>query len=141
MNSNDKSFSIHGILYENRYCNQEGFSVLFCGGKDKNNNCLNRVFEMKLPSFEVTKFASMVKPRVGARLVVVDSDVMAIGGGWPKHLRKSIIPVEIYFNKIKFWQLQYIQIEEKYCFCLCFFMKKLFVIEGWVNSSNKTLSS
>ena len=130
MNLNDKSFSIHDVLYENRYCNQEGFSILFCGGKDKNNNCLNRVFEMKVPSFKLTKFSSMVKPRIGARLVVVNSDVMAIGGGVSlnEDLRKSTISVEMYSNKMKSWQLQYIQKEEKHFFCTCYFMKKLFVI-------------
>ena len=26
------------VLYENRNCDQEGFSILVCGGKDKNKN-------------------------------------------------------------------------------------------------------
>ena len=42
------------VLYENRYCNQEGFSVLVCGGKDKNKKHLNQDLEVKIPSFEVT---------------------------------------------------------------------------------------
>ena len=29
------------VLYENRYCNQEGFSILACGGIDKNKKRLN----------------------------------------------------------------------------------------------------
>ena len=50
------STSVPKILYENRYCNQEGFSILALGGKDKNNKRLNRVLEIKIPSFKATKF-------------------------------------------------------------------------------------
>ena len=67
-------------MYGNRYCNQDGFSVLVCGGKNKNGKYLNRVLEVKVPSFQITKFASMVKPRYNPGLVVVNSDVMTIGG-------------------------------------------------------------
>ena len=34
------------VLYENRYCNQEGFSILVCGGKDKNGDMTNKVLEL-----------------------------------------------------------------------------------------------
>ena len=49
------------VLYENRYCNQEGFSILACGGLDKNKKCLNQVSEVKFPSFEFTEFYFMGK--------------------------------------------------------------------------------
>ena len=42
------------VLYENRYCNLEGFSILACGGGDKNKKRVNQVLEVKVPSFEVT---------------------------------------------------------------------------------------
>ena len=73
---------------------------------------------MKVPSFELSDFPSMVNPRVGHYLIIVNSDVMAIGGGVSlnENLRNTIIPVEMYSNKKKCWQLQFIQIEEKHCF-------------------------
>ena len=125
MNSSNQSFSTQ-VLYENRYCKQDGFSILICGGKDNNKKYLNIVFEMKVPSFEVCDFPSMINQKAGVRLVVVNSDIMAIGGGvnMSRDLRKVVKPVEIYSNKMKSWQLQYIQIEEKSCFCPCFFLKK-----------------
>ena len=31
------------VLYENRYCNQDDFSVLFCGGKKKSGIVVDTV--------------------------------------------------------------------------------------------------
>ena len=57
MNSKNKisSIDVPKVLYENRYCNQEGFSILVCGGKDRNYKDSNKVLEVKFPSFEVTE--------------------------------------------------------------------------------------
>ena len=44
-------FHVPKVLYENRYCNQEGFSILFCGGKDKNRKITYEVLELEIPSF------------------------------------------------------------------------------------------
>ena len=49
------SIDVQNVLYENRYCNQEGFSILVCGGRDRN-------YEVKIPSLNVTEIPSMVKP-------------------------------------------------------------------------------
>ena len=32
------------VLYENRYCNQDNFSVLVCGGLRKNNKTVESIF-------------------------------------------------------------------------------------------------
>ena len=34
------------ILYENRYCKQDDFSILACGGKDRNKTVVNKVFKL-----------------------------------------------------------------------------------------------
>ena len=132
MNTNNNSFSIHvpQVLYENRYCNQEGFSILVCGGEDKNRNCLNRVLEVKIPSFEVTEVSSMVKPHYNLYLVTNYADLFAIGANTElnESLEKSITSVEIYSDQKKTRQHQYLQIEERYEYCICSFMKKLDVI-------------
>ena len=62
MNSKNKlsPTNVPKVLYENRYCNQEGFSVLVCGGRDKNYNRKRQFFGLKVPKFEVSEFPSMV---------------------------------------------------------------------------------
>ena len=47
------------VLYENRYCNQDDFSILVCGGIDQNNNLVNNVFKLQGPSFECEKYTNM----------------------------------------------------------------------------------
>ena len=62
MSSEDRlSFTyVPKVLYENRYCNQEGFSILACGGGDKNKNkSVNQVLEVIVRSFEITEFPFM----------------------------------------------------------------------------------
>ena len=81
MNEKSKSifFQIPKVLYENRYCNQEGFSILVCGGKDKNGKVTNEVFELEIPSYKVKNFSSMVEPHYYLDLVNIKSDVIAFG--------------------------------------------------------------
>ena len=50
------SFYVPDVLYQNRYCDQEGFSILVCEGKDKRNKPMKKVVEVKVTSFEVTEF-------------------------------------------------------------------------------------
>ena len=132
---------VSDVLYQNRHCNQEGFSVLICGGEDKNKKYSNKVFEVKVPSFEFRELASMVKPRSYLGLIVLNSDIMAIGGlvNVKEDIAKSIKPIEIYSDEIKTWRQQYIQMTERFNFCCCYFMKKMFVIGGWIESSDVCL--
>ena len=46
------TFQVPKILYENRYCNKEGFSILICGGKDKNGKVTNEVLELEISSLK-----------------------------------------------------------------------------------------
>ena len=40
------------ILYENRYCNQEDFSILICAGVNENDRLVKSVFKLQGPNFE-----------------------------------------------------------------------------------------
>ena len=46
------------ILYENRYCNQDDFSILICGGKNENNTVVNSIFQMYGPQLKMTNYMS-----------------------------------------------------------------------------------
>ena len=118
------SFHVPDILYENRYCNQEDFSILVCGGRDKKGKYLNRVWELKLPQFEACGFPFMIKLRYKFSLVNLNNDILALGGdkSYSEVLKKSMKSIEIYSNKTNFWQEQYIQVEEKFNYCVCSFI-------------------
>ena len=47
---NGKSFNVPNVLYENRYCNQDDFSMLVCVGYTNNGGTyeiFNEVYELK----------------------------------------------------------------------------------------------
>ena len=67
------STNVLKILYENRYCNQKGFSILACRETDRNKKSLNQVLEVKTPIFEVSEFPSMVKGYFTTELTTINS--------------------------------------------------------------------
>ena len=140
MNLNNTLFPIHvpSVLYENRYCNQEGFSILVCGGRDRNGNMTNKVLEVKVPSFEVAEFPSMVKPHYSLHLANKNSDIFAIVDNTELHtnLENPITSVEIFSDKNKTWNHHYVKIEEHYYHCILSFMKQMFVIGELIESSD-----
>ena len=70
-----KSFDFPpNVLYENRYCYQDDFSVLVCGGRDKNYKTVESIFKFSFPKFECEEFTSMPNPRKYYTTVVINSD-------------------------------------------------------------------
>ena len=69
----------------------------------------------------------MVKPRYGPKLVVVNLDVMAIGGDmyFNNDLAKSTKSVEIYLNKMKNMATAEDTSRWKFVFLLLFFHQKV----------------
>ena len=110
MHEESKSILFHvpKVLYKNRYCNQEDFSILVCGKKDKNGKNTYEVLELKIPSFKVNKFPSMVEPRYFLKLATIKSDILTVGEKRElnKSLDKSVITVEIYSENYKIWTHQ-----------------------------------
>ena len=65
LNGNQTSlFNVPTVLYENRYCDQDGFSILICGGENGNREAVNDVYQLKWPSFEFIKFPFMLETSV-----------------------------------------------------------------------------
>ena len=145
MHEKNKSiaFQVPKVLYENRYCNQEDFSILVCGGKDKNGKITNEVSELKIPNLKLKKIQSMVKPHSYLDLLVIKSNILAIGHRieLDKSLHDSVLFVEIYSEKTKTWNNQYKKNDETSLFCDVAFMSKLYLIGGWADSCKKSLSS
>ena len=144
MNEKSKSisFQVPKVLYENRYCNQEGFSILICGGKDKNYIHTNEVLELKIPSLKVNNFPFMVEPHYFLNLATIKSDILAVADrrDLNKRLDKSVITVEIFSEKTKTWTHQCVRKDERICFCISASMSKLYIIGGKVTSCRKSLS-
>ena len=94
-------YQVPKVLYENRYCNQEGFSILTCGGYEKNRKITNEVLELEIPSFKEKKFPSMVIPHKSLYLATLKSDVVAVCNRVKlfRNLDGPVRSVEIYSKK------------------------------------------
>ena len=97
------------VLYENRYCNQDNFSVLVCGGfvkrgsKLRINGIVNSVYKLDCPKFESKKYASMPNSLIHCKTAVVNSELFILGGySQNKKLNKLIMK---FCNKNKTWLL------------------------------------
>ena len=56
------------VLYENRYCNQDDFSVLVCGGKNEKNQNMKSVFKLMVLYLNVNILHQCLKHVVIVRL-------------------------------------------------------------------------
>ena len=138
-------FKVSNVLYENRYCDQEGFSVLICGGLNKDGKITNEVLELKIPSFEVKDFPYMVKPHYNLYLATVKSDILAIGDRveFNKSLDESAVFAEVYSEKMKTWSQQnlFYKFDNRTCYCVSSFMNKLYLIGVHIEGNDKSLDS
>ena len=117
------------VLYENRYCNQDEFNFVICGGKSK-GKLTNEVTELKGPDFNTSvQLTSMITPRSCGESAVIGSDIYVLGGydtntGW-------ISSFEMYSTKKKQWKSLTCFTEKKDNYSVCSFMKSVYVIGGY----------
>ena len=63
------------VLYENRYCNQDEFDIVVCGGINENGIPIE-VTKLTGPSFRNSvKLSPMLIPRYSSRTAVVGSNL------------------------------------------------------------------
>ena len=75
---------VPSVLYENRYCNQKDFSIIVCGGQNKNSEVVDDVYELRGPNFESFKLPSLLEGRRDCKTAVINSDIFVVGG-WNSH--------------------------------------------------------
>ena len=116
------------VLYENRYCNQDDFSVLVCGGKNKSNIVVDTVYKLKSSKFNCEKFACMPNELYCCKTAIVNSDLFVLGGySQNGEFNKSIIKL---CNKTKTWSSKVQLLLNHNYFCVCSFKKNLYLIYG-----------
>ena len=122
-------------LYENRYCNQDDFSVLVCGGKNKNQTAVNSIYKLDGTKLKCEKFTSMPKERYNCKTAVIYSDLFVLGGYLrngkiSKNGRKFCNSSRKFCYKTQTWSSETkLPVNDNY-YCVCTFKKKLYVIHG-----------
>ena len=126
----EHSFNVPKILYQNRYCDQDDFSVLVCGGGTKckgNVKSLNEVYELKGPKFECSKFPNIVEARYRCKTAIINSDIVVVGGF---NNGRNLYSVELFNNNIKTWFFKTEFSEKRTNFSICTFKQNLYIIGG-----------
>ena len=128
MKSENNSLLVPKVLYENRYCNQDDFSIVICGGRnivDDDVKIVDDVYELKGTNFKSSKLPCLLEARRNCQTAVVNSDIFAVGGCTNKY--KSLFSIEMLRIKILGVANLY---EERANFCICCFKQKLYIIGG-----------
>ena len=115
-------------MYENRCCNQDDFSILVCGGKDKNKRVVNSVYKLNGPDLKCKTFTSMPNELYGCKTAVIGSDVFVYGG--ESKIDWTNEEVVHFCNKTKAWSYKAEIWLGSYDFCFCSFMKNLYLMSS-----------
>ena len=117
--------------YTHRYCNQDSFNVLICGGYDRGlDNVVNTVNQTDGNKFEFRKvFPPMTQERESPKAVCSKADVYVFGG-YDKNLN-WIKSVEKFSPITNTWSKVAEMFDDRKMFCLCTFMDKILVIGGY----------
>ena len=101
MSEGNKSnyFNVPAFLYENRYCNEEGFNFLVCGRKDKHKKRLNQVVEVEIPGLEVNNLYFIEKPQNLISATTINPEMFAILDNASVYEQLSRTSIEVYSKK------------------------------------------
>ena len=134
--ADEKPFNVSKVLYESRYCNQDDFNILVCGGKHEKKGYSNDVYQLKIPKFKFSKFSNVSVARYNCKIVGVNSDFVVVGGYNTAGTR--LYSIILFKTNEKSWFYKTELPDKRNGFCICFFKQKLFIIGG---RSYQTLNS
>ena len=116
--------------YTNRYCDQDSYNILICGGYDhKQKINVNTVKQMGGKQLEYQKvLPSMIKGRQYSKAVCLNGDVYLLGGH--DNNNKWTMSVEKYSHFTNTWNKVGDISDDRQGFSVCAFMDKIVVIGG-----------
>ena len=85
----------------------------------------------------------MAKPHSSLQTTTINSEIFAIVDSINNDISMGKIrtSVETYSEKTRTWKHKYIEFEERVFYCISSFMSKLYIVGGWIKSSDINLRS
>ena len=114
------------VLYENRFCNQDDFSILVCGGIDQNNNLVKSIFKLQGPNFECEKYTNMAEAIYDCKTAIIFSNLFVLGG--INQYADTTTYVRKFCSKTKTWSCKAKTDINFNNFIVCSFMQNIYVI-------------
>ena len=114
------------VLYKNRHCNQDDFSVLVCGGINKKHKSVESITKFYCSEFKCEEFTTLPNPRNQIKTVGINSDLFVLGEYYENS--KNNYTLTNFCNKTKTWSSKAQLRLDNNWFCVCSFKKNLYVI-------------
>ena len=96
------SFNVPEVLYNNRYCNQDDFNIIICGGR-MHKKVLRKCIQINPSNFARTRnLPSMLEKRCSCQSVAINSDIFVAGTYTSKFV--PINSAEMFSHKNKMWK-------------------------------------
>ena len=126
--------------YVNRFCNQSKFSIILCGGINlKYTKAARSVHQVDCSSLNTVKVLSpMITERWCANVISLKGEIFVLGGCDIN--KKLIMSVENYSPVNNTWTKKTELPDDRYSFCACAFMDKIFIFGGRNDYSHFTYS-
>ena len=116
------------IYYKTRYCNQQMFDILVCGGRDRKDISVSNIKQVDVNNFNVNVLPSMIEKRYVFEVVCVNGAIYVFGGIGDGY--NWINSVEKYSPSTMTWNKVADMYDDRMGHCVCAFMDKIFVIGG-----------
>ena len=116
------------VLYENRYCNQDDFSILICGGRNEHNKPVKSIFQLYGSRIKCKNYTYLPKGLYNCKSAVINSELY-VSGGYSQD-DKFDYSVRKFCKNTKTWTHE-TQLDVKYERCyICSFKQNLYVFES-----------
>ena len=122
-------------IYQSRYCNQNNFNIIVCGGRAATTiSTLRDVYSIEANNVGNVNVLPQMKEGRGISGAVSIKDNVYVFGGY-NNFYKSVMSVEKYSLKTNTWETITEMCDDRKHFCACSFMDNVYIIGGWeINS-------
>ena len=144
---NSRDFHLNNFDTMSRFCNQEKYNIVICGGYEcctENNGftcyrkSVNDVQSINSTN-SVTVLPQMKTAREFCKAICIKNEIYVFGG--LDDISKTVMSVEKYSPVSNTWEIIADMHDDRKSFCACSFMNNVYVIGGSIGGSdNKTTS-
>ena len=125
-----KGFHRRNLKSVSRFCDQDKFNIIVCGGsKNKNGKAVRDVYSIKANNQNnVISFPQLEEGRKWSKVVCIKGEVFAFGGIGNNF--KRMMSIEKYSIDNKSWKVVGYMPDKYKSFCVCSFMGNAYVLGG-----------
>ena len=131
--SSKEKFHSNKNTITSRYCNQNNFNIILCGGDD-GESVVRDVYNVDARcSYNVNKMPQMKEGRHDSQVVCIKNEIYVFGGCLGGFGEYPIMSIEKYSSTTKTWDIISHMYDDRHWFSACSFMGNVFVVAGIID--------